>query len=88
MVQQRRPGEVAIRRFEIVLACTKLGVRREQRSEFRDIAGDDRVDRVVELRVRREPGDTSFRLDVMLERRPALEAVLASDDQLRVGELE
>ena len=59
----------------------KLGMRAEQRAHAIDIAGPDRVAEKLHRRL-------GQRIDLVLELRPAFEAVAACDDQLGIGERE
>ena len=77
-----------VRWLEIRSRAHELRIGGEQRIELSQIARLDSGDGLVEFGVRRELRDATRCLDFVLERRPALEAVLASDDELRVGERE
>ena len=87
-MQQRRAGEVAVRRLEVRSRVYELRMGREQRVECLDGARFDSRDGIGEFRVWRELREATLRLGVVFQRRPALEAILAGDDQLGVGELE
>ena len=87
-MQQCRAGEIVVRRLEIGAGVNQRGVRRDQAAQPLEIAGIDRGDGVVETRVRLERGDPARRLDVALEPRPVVEAILPRKDQLRIGQRE
>ena len=67
-------------------ACAKRRIRREQAAQAIDIAGIHGGNRFIEARVRTEPGHGIRELDMLLEPGPAVEAILAREDQLRVGQ--
>src|SRR5436305_11752588 len=86
MVKQCRAGEVSEWRLEVSACTNELRMCVEQRAEPVDVARLDRLDGVAEARMRCVRADAARGFDVVLERRPALEAVFAGDDELRVRE--
>ena len=65
----------------LVDGCSHLGVAFEQLADALDVAGVQRADKLLHRRL-------GERIDLALHRRPALEAVAAGDDQLRIGQHE
>ena len=86
-MQQRRAGEVVVRRLEVGARVHQRGIRREQFAQSLEVAGIQRGEAP-----RRTAGAARSvaiglgQLDAVLQLRPAVEAVLARDDELRVGE--
>ena len=67
-------------------ACTSERIRREETAQPIDVARIHRGHGVVESRVRTEGRHRIGEFDMLFELRPAVEAILARDHQLRVGE--
>ena len=88
VVQQRRAGEVVERRVEIGACVHQRRVCSEQAAQARDISGIHRVDGLVETRMRAKRPQSIRQVDMLFELRPGIEAILACQDQLRVGERE
>ena len=64
-----------------VHGCAHFGVLREQLADVVDVTVVERREKPLDRR-------SGERVDLALHRRPALEAVSASDDQLRIGQRE
>src|SRR5438552_793613 len=87
-MQQRGAGEVSVLWIEIGPRPYEVGICGDETRQSRRVAGDERRQGVLELWMRLELRDAIGRLEGVLERGPALEAVLARDHQLCVGHLE
>src|SRR5207237_9228759 len=86
VVQERRTREVVEWRLEIGPCVDEVWMGVEQRTQLLEIACSYRALGFGELRVRFERRDAFRGFDVVLECRPARKAILAGNDQLRVGE--
>ena len=67
-------------------ACTRSGCSVQEATEFGDVAIVHRGNGRIELRMRLEGGKGVGDFDGVLESRPAVEAILARHDELRVSE--
>ena len=79
VMEQRRAGEVMVRRLEVRPRMDQRWICRDQASQALKITGIERGDRVVKARVRLKFGEASRSFYVMLEPRPVLEAILPSN---------
>src|SRR5690349_3992410 len=86
MMEQRRASEVVERRLEIGACAYELRMGVEQRTQLVDVTGNDGGNGFCKVRMRLEGRDALEGFDVVLQRRPACEAILARDDELRIGQ--